>query len=163
MIDLVKDRTRLAITGLLIKVCVLSCMSHFLTRLTNCQDEDLRALEVIDHDVWKEMRKRRNRRKDLGDEATAHDNDRVKQSEAEVDVVGWLLINYEIAITNKEGGKTPRLAEATNNWNDINFRWNDMRPPIRDKLDKSYEKLMKLLNITDGRHDFGGKSNDNDL
>jgi len=77
-----------------------------------------------------------------------------------VDVVGWLIIVWDIAFTDKKGQDPLKHADAVDIWEEVNKIWYGMRPDIQDKLDEGrfYEKLTKELGLIDDRVKFGGES-----
>jgi len=84
-----------------------SCTRYLRTRSINSQDPERKQLHFINRDVRVEyyMRlqdKEANPGSKGSEKYKKHENN-INQSIIEVDVVGWLILVWDIAFTNKEG------------------------------------------------------------
>ena len=139
------------------------------TSLTEFKDLDRKTLGFIDHDT-------RDQREDLENRMTKlkykdPENPKVKadtartqklleQSITAIDVVGWLCIVYDLAITNSKDRRHDKWqGEVKEIWEQINFHWNEIPPRLRDRLEIYYQKLLKIseLGLIDDRSASGGE------
>jgi len=117
-------------------------------------DPVLNELNRIDGNVreaWDESRNNRNEY----DQGTPKWNNLdiiYEKRSNEVDVVGWLIQVYDIAVAINSG-QSPDTSEVTEVWDEINKRLEDVRPEVWADLAPQYDNLLgvKVLGLKDGR------------
>ena len=117
-------------------------------------DKDLVELERIDGNVraaWDKARNKRNEYDQGTENWTKFDQAFAKRSN-EVDVVGWLIGICDIGIAIKKK-HSPDISEVDEVWEEINKRWEDVRPETRKDVNPEYNKLLEIkeLGLVDGR------------
>jgi hypothetical protein len=87
-------------------------------------------------------------------------NAQITKSVIAVDVVGWLCKVYDIALINTNNRPDGWKVDTIDMWKEVNYHWNLTTPPLQDRLEVYYKKLlaMKELELWDDRESFGAET-----